>query len=292
MELSLIQKDILITLITLYHRKSVAIKGEEIAELLKRNPGTVRNQMQALKALGLVEGVPGPKGGYTPSSAAYNELNLLEYEKGSDVPLQVNGVYAKSVNVAELDFTTLCHPDLCQAVVRLIGSVKGFNIGDEIALGPTPVNKLLVKGEIYGKDEVNRSLLISISEMISLPKKQISHYMSSPVHRLDIKDTIRDAVALFSRHHIHGAPVMDKEHLVGIVTLSDIAQAIDGGGNLDTPVDGIMTEDVVIASPDINLFEVIGQFKEQEIGRIIIVDGRKPIGILTQSDILKVFPSP
>ena len=53
-----------------------------------------------------------------------------------------------------------------------------------------------------------------------------------------------------------------------------------------------MTEDVVIAPPNINLFEVIGRFKEQEIGRIVIVDGKKPIGILTQSDILKVFPSP
>ncbi|WP_421908874.1 CBS domain-containing protein [Methanolacinia petrolearia] len=292
MELSLIQKDILITLITLYHRKSVAIKGEEIAELLKRNPGTLRNQMQALKALGLVEGVPGPKGGYTPSSSAYNELNLLDYEKGSDVPLQVNGEYLKSVNVAELDFTTLCHPDLCHAVVRIIGSVKGFNIGDEITLGPTPVNKLLVKGEVYGKDEVDRSLLISISEMISLPKKQISHYMSSPVQKLDINDTIKDAIALFSRHHIHGAPIMDKDMLVGIVTLLDIAHKLDEGNGMDTTMDKIMTEDVVIAPPNINLFEVIERFKEQEIGRIVIVDGKKPIGILTQSDILKVFPSP
>jgi len=47
MDLSVIQKDILITLITLYHQHSSAIKGEEIAEVLKRNPGTVRNQMQA-----------------------------------------------------------------------------------------------------------------------------------------------------------------------------------------------------------------------------------------------------
>ena len=48
MDLSLIQKEILITLITLYHQHSHAIKGEEIAEVLNRNPGTVRNQMQAL----------------------------------------------------------------------------------------------------------------------------------------------------------------------------------------------------------------------------------------------------
>ncbi len=91
MDLSLIQKDILITLITLYHQSSHSIKGEEIAEVLKRNPGTVRNQMQALKALGLVEGVPGPKGGYTPTAMAYRELNLVDYEHQSDVPIARGG---------------------------------------------------------------------------------------------------------------------------------------------------------------------------------------------------------
>ena len=125
MELSLIQKDILITLITLYHQKSAAIKGEGIAEVLKRNPGTVRNQMQALKVLGLVDGVPGPKGGYTPTSAAYKELNLTDYEREYSVPIQRNCERCEGVNVAEIDFTTLCHPDLCHAVIKLIGSVKG-----------------------------------------------------------------------------------------------------------------------------------------------------------------------
>jgi hypothetical protein len=56
MDLSLIQKDILITLITLYHQHSRPIKGEDIAEVIQRNPGTIRNQMQALKALELVDG--------------------------------------------------------------------------------------------------------------------------------------------------------------------------------------------------------------------------------------------
>ncbi len=156
MDLSLIQKDILITLITLYHQKSHAIKGEDIAEVLKRNPGTVRNQMQALKALGLVEGVPGPKGGYTPSALAYQELNLTDYEQESLVPISRGGEQIPGVNVQEIDLTTLCHPDLCHAAVKLIGSVKMFDIGDMISIGPTPVNKLSITGELFGKDEVSR----------------------------------------------------------------------------------------------------------------------------------------
>ena len=90
MDLSLIQKDILITLISLYHQYSHPIKGEDIAEIIKRNPGTVRNQMQALKVLGLVDGVPGPKGGYHPTARAYGELNITNDYSESDVPILKN----------------------------------------------------------------------------------------------------------------------------------------------------------------------------------------------------------
>ena len=291
MDLSPIQKDILITLITLYHQKSTAIKGEGIARVLKRNPGTVRNQMQALKALGLVEGVPGPKGGYTPTSLAYSELNLGDYDKESEVPIRRGNELITSVNVAEIDFTTLCHPDLCHALIKLIGSVKPFDIGDQITLGPTPVNRLLVRGEVYGKDEVRQSLLITIAEMISLPKKQIKSYMSTPLFSLKSGETFRDGLHLFNIHHIHGAPVLEGEILKGIVTLSDIARGIDLGMSLETTVDEVMTSEVVKAPSTIHLFEVIGRFKEQEIGRLIVIEDGRPVGILTQSDVIRVFPS-
>ena len=291
MDLSLIQKEILITLITLYHQKSTAIKGEDIAEVLKRNPGTVRNQMQALKALGLVDGVPGPKGGYNPTALAYRELNMVNYEQEAHVPLQQHGEVVSGVWVSEIDFTTLCHPDVCHALVRLIGSTKIFQIGDEISIGPTPVNKLIIRGEIIGKDEVQQSLLISISEMISIPKKPVRYYMKSPLITLSPEATIQDAIRLFTTHHIHGAPIIEKDHLEGIVTLTDIATAIDQGLSLETPVRKIATRDVVEIPSSTKLFNVIRRFKEREIGRLIVVENGKPVGILTHSDIISVFPS-
>ncbi|MDO5847700.1 MAG: CBS domain-containing protein, partial [Methanocorpusculum sp.] len=36
---------------------------------------------------------------------------------------------------------------------------------------------------------------------------------------------------------------------------------------------------------------VIRRFKEEQIGRIIVTEGEKPVGILTHSDIVRVFPS-
>ncbi len=49
--------------------------------------------------------------------------------------------------------------------------------------------------------------------------------MSSPLLVLKSTNTLRDAVTLFNHHHIHGAPVIDKEKMMGIITMSDIAKS-------------------------------------------------------------------
>lgn len=292
MDLSLIQKDILITLVTLYHRQSHSIKGEEIADLIQRNPGTVRNQMQALKTIGLVDGVPGPKGGYIPTGLAYKALNLNLAEDGDyDVPISRGGVVVNGANVQEVAFTTLCHPDICHAEVKLVGSAKLFEIGDQVTIGPTPVNKLLIRGEVFGKDESKQSLLIATSEIISLPKKPISAYMSQPLKTLNRDDTLFDALVLFNHGHIHGAPILDEGKLAGIITISDIAKSIEKNLPLTTKVSEVMTTSVVEASSDTRLFEVIRRFKEREIGRLVVVENGIPVGIITQSDIIRVFPA-
>jgi predicted transcriptional regulator len=292
MVLSLIQKDILITLITLYHRQSHSIKGEDIANLIQRNPGTVRNQMQALKAIGLVDGVPGPKGGYIPTGLAYKALNLNVSEEGDyDVAISRNGIQVSGANVLEIAFTTLCHPDICHAVIKLVGSAKLFEVGDQVTVGPTPVNKLLIRGEVFGKDESTQSLLIATSEIISLPKKSIRNYMSSPLKTLIPENTLHDALVLFNHEHIHGAPILKNGKLAGIITMSDIAKSIEKNLPLSTKVTEVMTTDVVEASSDTRLFDVISRFKERAIGRLIVVENGIPVGIITQSDIIKVFPA-
>ena len=52
-----------------------------------------------------------------------------------------------------------------------------------------------------------------------------------------------------------------------------------------------MTTDVVEAPADTRLFDVMSRFKEREIGRLIVVENGTPVGIITQSDIIRVFPA-
>src|SRR6056297_1181826 len=85
-ELTSSQKTVLRALVDRYTQEETAVKGEAIAEEVDRNPGTIRNQMQSLKALQLVEGVPGPKGGYKPTVDAYEALEIQQLDTAAEVP--------------------------------------------------------------------------------------------------------------------------------------------------------------------------------------------------------------
>lgn len=164
-ELTTSQRNILTTLVNLYRERESAVKGEEIAEEVDRNPGTIRNQMQSLKALQLVEGVPGPKGGYKPTAAAYETLDIQELDRAAEVPLVRNGDRVEGANVEEIGLTSVHHPDLCRAEIHVRGSVSEFHEDDEVLVGPTPLSKLVVEGTVDGKDDTDNILILKIQAM-------------------------------------------------------------------------------------------------------------------------------
>ena len=166
-ELTPSQKTILQELINLFRESESAVKGEDIAEKVDRNPGTIRNQMQSLKALQLVEGVPGPKGGYKPTATAYDALQIQEMDQAADVPFQHEGEGIEEANVQEIDLTSVHHPELCRAEIKLQGSIADFDEGDDISVGPTPLSRLLIEGTLEGKDDTSNSLILTIDEMVA-----------------------------------------------------------------------------------------------------------------------------
>ncbi len=164
-ELTPSQKNILQELVNLYRESESAVKGEDIAAEVDRNPGTIRNQMQSLKALQLVEGVPGPKGGYKPTATAYDALQIQDMEQAAEVPLRHNGDLVEHSNVEEIDLTSVHHPEECRAEIQLQGSISGFHEGDSVTVGPTPLSKLQIIGTVEGKDDTNNKLILTIDDM-------------------------------------------------------------------------------------------------------------------------------
>jgi transcriptional regulator len=164
-ELTPSQKTILTALINLHREAEDAVKGEDIAEEVDRNPGTIRNQMQSLKALQLVEGVPGPKGGYKPTATAYEALDVQQMDEPASVPLEHNGEAVEGVNVVEIDLSSVHHPELCRAEIHIQGSVRKYHEGDSVTVGPTPLSKLVIEGTVDGKDDTGNIIILEIEGM-------------------------------------------------------------------------------------------------------------------------------
>jgi predicted transcriptional regulator len=173
-ELTSSQKTILTALINLQRESDDAVKGEDIAEEVDRNPGTIRNQMQSLKALQLVEGVPGPKGGYKATANAYEALDVDQMDEPAKVPLFHNGEPVTAANVGEIDLSSVHHPDLCRAEIHVQGSVRAFAEGDTVRVGPTPLSKLVIDGTVDGKDDTDNILILRIDDMRA-PVEESAH---------------------------------------------------------------------------------------------------------------------
>jgi len=160
------QQMILQELVTQYRQSETPVKGETIASGVDRNPGTIRNQMQSLKTLQLVEGIPGPQGGYRPTSKAFEVLSAQDVEEPATVPLSHNGDRIEAATVEGITLTSVLHPDNCRAEVELRSVVtETFDEGDDVRVGPTPCSELRVDGVIEGIDDVHNTLIVGVNSM-------------------------------------------------------------------------------------------------------------------------------
>ena len=164
-ELTDSQKKILQELVNLYRESESAIKGGRIAEIVERSPGTIRNQMQSLKALQLVEGVSGPKGGYKPTANAYSALDIQEMDEPASVPITRNDERIENMNVQEIDLLSVHHPEKCRAEIHVQGSIRDFQNGDTVTVGPTPKSHLAITGRINGIVDTDNILVLDTESM-------------------------------------------------------------------------------------------------------------------------------
>ena len=295
--LTSVQKEILQTLINLYQSSDgKSIKGEDIAEVMNRNPGTIRNQMQSLRSLSLVKGVPGPRGGYKPTIEAYHSLNISISDKEKKVPIYRNDERLKDISVAKIEFTSVPQPDECEAAIKVLGSIKDLNLGDMIRIGPTPVNNLGIMGEIVGRDDMDNILLVETKTIRSIPKKTVGDIASKDVISLKVDCTLNDAARIFSENNIDGAPVMKDGKVVGVFTVTDLVHAIADNKD-DVTVGDLMSKKVIIVNENIRIAKAIEILFKKNISRLIIADDdNNLLGIVTRTDLidsvtnLKQFP--
>lgn len=166
MDLTSSQREILNTLVNGYEETESPMPATEIAEVCDRHVGTIRNLMQMMKSLGLVEGVPGSEGGYVPTDAAFEALDRDPDDEGDGETLGLAHDYDRvDVAVESIDFTNVHHPEKCRATVTFRESVARFSVGDPVIVGPTPNSGLVITGQVEATDEGRNVLHLNVKRM-------------------------------------------------------------------------------------------------------------------------------
>lgn len=286
--LTSVQKEILQTLINLYRKsKCTSVKCENIAEIMGRNSGTIRNQMQSLRSLGLVKGVPGPRGGYKPTLEAYHTLNIQDDPCEIHIPIYVNDVAVSDISVNKIEFNSILKPGDCEATISVLGDIKQLDLDDVIRIGPTPVNNLTVNGTIVGRDDVDNVLLLKTDNIQSVPNIKVKDIASKDIITIEPDLNISDVAELLISNNIRGAPVVDGDELLGIIMFKDIVKMISERV-FDIRAKSFMDTHVVTSKDDISLMRAMNIMYHNNLSLMVLLDeNEKMSGVVSFKDILE-----
>ena len=142
---------------------------------------------------------------------------------------------------------------------------------------------------------------------------QAEAIMTTPVVGIEPSASIADAAGLMLSKKISGLPVIRSDgSLVGIISEGDFLRRGELGTErkrsrwlefLISPgraadeyvhangrrIEEVMSEDVVTASLDASIAEVVELMTRHHVKRIPVTDGGKVVGLITRSDLLRAF---
>ncbi|NJW51384.1 CBS domain-containing protein [Salinimicrobium oceani] len=129
----------------------------------------------------------------------------------------------------------------------------------------------------------------------------VSQIMTKNILRLSLSDSLSTAESLMKKNHIRHLPVVENEHIVGMISLNDLlrisfADAVDANGEeVESAVydmftiEQIMTRKVEWISSETSIAEAAKLFLEFEFHALPVVDDDCLTGIVTTTDIIRYF---
>lgn len=121
---------------------------------------------------------------------------------------------------------------------------------------------------------------------------RVGDVMSRDVGMVPEDLAVEQVARLVRETHHHGFPVgNDAGELVGIITLSDVENALVQGRGRDTAGD-ICTRSLLVCYPEETLGEALRQLGARDVGRLPVVDRENPrqlVGMLRRSDVVVAY---
>ena len=124
-------------------------------------------------------------------------------------------------------------------------------------------------------------------------KLTVAECMTTDIFTVQKEDIIELVAELMDWNHIEFMPVEDtKGNLVGLISSKRILRYFVREKNPDskeqTTVEDIMYKDIVTISPDMTIVDAMNLMRSKKVSSLPVVQGSELIGLLTESNLLKI----
>lgn len=136
--------------------------------------------------------------------------------------------------------------------------------------------------------------------MDSSQERRIKDWMTSDPITVSSSTTLPEAYWLMVENNIRRLLVVDKDRLVGIVTMEDLRGSFHteiiainplkvNEMLSELPVRQLMSKNPMTIAPTANVVEAARKMLEHKISTLPVMDSEKVVGIITESDLFRVL---
>lgn len=117
----------------------------------------------------------------------------------------------------------------------------------------------------------------------------VSDIMSSPVITVEGEANARDAAILMTDRRIGSVIVTERGRPVGIVTERDLLERVVSPCRdpCETRMKEIMSSPLITVPGDANILEAMRKMREKDISRLVVMEGDRLLGIVSERDIIR-----
>lgn len=115
---------------------------------------------------------------------------------------------------------------------------------------------------------------------------KVREIMTKDIAALKSDDTVERAAQLMKQYDCGCIPVCTKDKVIGVVTDRDITiRSTASGQDCHQSVGDIMTKDLVVGSPEMDVQDAARLMSDRQIRRLPIVEDNSLVGIVALGDI-------
>ena len=223
-----------------------------------------------------------------------NNKELVGIVSERDIAAKLGSSKYESMPASRLHISSVMVKDVCTVPETMqLGDVAKLML--ENGIGSVPV---MCEDKMVGI--VSKADFVTLAVGIAFDKVTVKEIMTKDLVVVSPTDRLIHARRQMMEAHVGRVPVLDDEELVGVVTSKDLMRAfIDFRKNVpekyqksqikEVLVEYIMSTNPTVTTKDATISEVAKIMMETGYNGLPVVEAGKVVGIITQTDILRLI---